>query len=51
MEKASQMGMTGGDFAFIYLDLYNTNVSYTWSDADDHPAKDTSDMNYPSELV
>ncbi|CAK8676721.1 unnamed protein product [Clavelina lepadiformis] len=46
MEKASQMGMTGGDFAFIYLDLYNTNVSYTWSDADDHPDKDTSDVNY-----
>ncbi|XP_076801487.1 atrial natriuretic peptide receptor 1-like isoform X2 [Clavelina lepadiformis] len=51
MEKAFEMGMTGGDFAFIYLDLYNTNVSYTWSDADDHPDKDTSDMNYPTKVT
>ncbi|CAK8676715.1 unnamed protein product [Clavelina lepadiformis] len=42
METAYQMGMTGGDFVFIYLDFYNTNTSYTWSDADDHPAEDTS---------
>ncbi|CAK8676717.1 unnamed protein product [Clavelina lepadiformis] len=51
MEKAFEMGMTGGDFAFIYLDLYNTNVSYTWSDADDHPDKDTSDVNYTTKVT
>uniref|UniRef100_F6WZZ7 Guanylate cyclase n=1 Tax=Ciona intestinalis TaxID=7719 RepID=F6WZZ7_CIOIN len=31
MQAAQKMGMTDGEFSFIYLDFYNTNTSYNWS--------------------
>ena len=42
MSEAEKLNMTGGDFAFIYIDLYNSNASYYWTDDDDNLAKDTS---------
>lgn len=47
MKTAENLGMTSGDFAFIYVDLYNTNTTYYWSDADDQLWEDTSDPNDP----
>ena len=41
METAEKLQMTEGDHAFIYLDLYNMNSSYFWTDADDHNDNDT----------
>ncbi|XP_039272444.2 atrial natriuretic peptide receptor 1-like [Styela clava] len=35
MNKAKEKRMTGGDYAFLYLDIYNTNISYEWSNEDD----------------
>ena len=52
MEEAEKQGMTNGEFAFIYLDLYNTNTSYVWTDHDDHLDNSTSekdDTDYNSE--
>jgi len=48
MMKAREMGQTKGDYAFLYLDLYNTNRSFTWTDADDSPAKETGNEEEPS---
>ena len=42
METAKKLGMTDGDFAFIYIDVYNTNTSYYWTDDDDNLLFDTS---------
>ena len=37
MLKAHELGMTNGEYAFVYFDLYNTNTSYSWTDDDDMP--------------
>ena len=42
MARAHALKMTGGDFAFIYLDAYNSNKIYKWSDIDDRPTGETS---------
>jgi len=42
MKTAESLNMTGGDFAFLYIDLYNSNTSYYWTDADDYMKEDTS---------
>ena len=52
MKTAEKLNMTRGDFAFIYIDLYNTNSSYYWTDYDDHLDQSTAnqdDTNYNSE--
>ena len=42
MEKAEKLNMTKhGEFAFIFLDLYNSNTSYYWTDYDDHVEQST----------
>lgn len=45
MMSARQRGMTSGDYAFLYLDMYNTNISYTWNDTDDQDYYDESTFN------
>jgi len=45
MQEAEKMNMTGGDFAFIYLDLYNSNTSYLWTDHDDHVEQSTGNLD------
>ena len=45
MKAAEGLNMTKGDHAFIYVDLYNSNSSYFWTDDDDNLAADTSDPN------
>nr|XP_018671934.1 atrial natriuretic peptide receptor 1-like isoform X1 [Ciona intestinalis] len=42
MQAAQKMGMTDGEFSFIYLDFYNTNTSYNWSSNDDHMEASTA---------
>ena len=42
MKAAAALNMTGGDFAFLYVDLYNSNTTYYWTDDDDNLEKDTS---------
>ncbi|XP_039271429.2 atrial natriuretic peptide receptor 1-like [Styela clava] len=46
MNKAYEKGMADGDFAFLYLDIYNTNVSYEWSDEDDQDCKIIRDIAF-----
>ena len=45
MRAAEKQEMTNGEYAFIYLDLYNTNTSYFWTDEDDHIGNSTSADN------
>ena len=35
MVRAHQMGMTNGQFAFLYVDFYNGNKKYEWTNVDD----------------
>ena len=41
MNTAAQLGMTSGEdpddrYVFLYIDLYNGNDSYVWSNHDDY---------------
>lgn len=50
MNTAAKLGMTSGDnkqeeFTFTYLDLYNNNVSYSWSNEPDYPCNGESNLS------
>ena len=47
MAAAKNLSMTSGDFAFIYIDLYNSNLSYFWTDDDDQLWQNTSKPDDP----
>ena len=46
MQAAEKAGMTDkGDYAFFYIDMYNTNSSYYWTDNDDHIEFDSGNQD------